>query len=141
MIVTNSTSSSSRGPRKSWIPLYPGTFFSAMPEKISSLRRLSYLSAFLEFVHPCQILPIMRSSLGCNQSSTLTVIYAANSKRLGPRSSSCPYSPKCVEERFCELRHDGVLRSWPLTRLSGIMLPTVSDEPRARSGRQGGRGA
>ena len=46
MIVTNSTSSPSRGLRKSWIPLYPGTFFSAIAEKISSLSRPSYFSAF-----------------------------------------------------------------------------------------------
>ena|SRR5215211_3203030 len=26
-------------------------------------------------------------------------------------SSSCPYSPECVEGKFCELHHDGVLRS------------------------------
>ncbi len=24
---------------------------------------------------------------------------------------SCPYSPKCLEDEFCELRHDGVLGS------------------------------
>ena len=45
MIVTNSTSSLSSGLRKSWILLYPETFFSAIPEKVSSLRSLSYLSA------------------------------------------------------------------------------------------------
>ena len=39
MIVTNSTSSPSRGLRKSWIPLYPGTFISAIVEKISSFSR------------------------------------------------------------------------------------------------------
>ena len=45
MIVTNSTSSLSSGLRKSWILLYPETFFSAIPEKVSSLRSLSYWSA------------------------------------------------------------------------------------------------
>jgi hypothetical protein len=45
MIVTNSTSSLSSGLRKSWIPLYPETSFSAIPEVISSLRSFSYLSA------------------------------------------------------------------------------------------------
>src|SRR5215217_6556281 len=35
----------------------------------------------------------------------------ARSSSLG--SFSCPYSPKCLEGEFCELRHDGVLRSSP----------------------------
>src|SRR5215212_3895450 len=60
-----------------------------------------------------------------------------------PWLSLCPYSPKSLEGRSSkfELPIYGVLRSWPLTRLSGIMLPTVSDEPRARLGRHGGHGA
>jgi hypothetical protein len=59
MIVTNSTSSLAIGLRRSWIPLYPRSPFSAMPRKISSLRRFSYLSAFSGLVHPCQILHII----------------------------------------------------------------------------------
>ena len=41
--------------------LYPGTFFAAIPGKISSLRSASYVSAFCGVVHPCQILPTMCS--------------------------------------------------------------------------------
>jgi hypothetical protein len=31
----------------------------------------------------------------------------------GPGPYFCLYSPECVEEKFCELRRDGVLRSSP----------------------------
>src|SRR5829696_4994959 len=88
MIVTNSISSLSSGLRKSWIPLYPETFLSAIPEKISSLRRLSYLSAFWGVVHPCQILPITRFSFECNQLSTPIVVYDAKNQAAG----SVPFS-------------------------------------------------
>src|SRR5215208_7740453 len=59
------------------------TFFSAMPEKISSLRSLSYLSALWGAVHPCQILPIMRSSFWCDRLSGPTLLYDAKNQIAG----------------------------------------------------------
>src|SRR3712207_5816836 len=41
---------------------------------------------------------------------------------LCPGPSSCLYSPKCVEEEFCELRLEGFLGSSPHTWGGGIML-------------------
>jgi Big-like domain-containing protein len=38
--------------------------------------------------------------------------------------SLCPYSPECLEEEFCELRHNGVLRS-----SRGPVLPTRATCP------------
>jgi hypothetical protein len=32
-------------------------------------------------------------------------------ERCGIPRNGCLYSPECVEEEFCELRHNGVLRS------------------------------
>src|SRR5215203_7488523 len=46
-----------------------------------------------------------------------------------PVDSSCPYSPKCVEGFFCELRVDGVLGSWLRGSAGGIMLVVEGDIP------------
>jgi hypothetical protein len=41
-------------------------------------------------------------------------------------SSTLLYSPECVEEEFCELRHDGVLRSsHPVSQ--GVIIQVSSD--------------
>src|SRR5215211_959661 len=47
----------------------------------------------------------------------------------------CPYSPKCVEGEFCELRHHGVLGSSPclacVSRLHTIVkILRMSDAPK-----------
>src|SRR5215217_8517004 len=41
----------------------------------------------------------------------------------------CPYSPECVEEKFCELRLYGVLGSWLRGSAGGIMLVVEEDIP------------
>src|ERR671913_515357 len=101
MIVTNSTSSLLSGLRKSWIPLYPETFFSAIPEKISCLRRFSYWSAFSRVVHPCQILPITRSSSGCNQLSRPAVVYDAQCQAAGS-APLWPIFTRVQDESYAE---------------------------------------
>ena len=35
------------------------------------------------------------------------------------------YSPKCLEEEFCELRRDGVLRSWGMRKDRGYKTPVL----------------
>jgi hypothetical protein len=45
----------------------------------------------------------------------------------GPTLCSYPYSPECVEEEFCELRRDGVLRSscfWTAALPPGMLCTT-----------------
>ena len=60
----------------------------------------------------------------------------------GSVPSSCPYSPECVEEEFCELRHNGVLRSSALPLCPGAhtlpsdrsMLPSLRGQLTPREG-------
>lgn len=138
MIVTNSTSSLSRGLRKSWILLYPETFFSAMPEKISSLRRFSYLSAFWGVVHPCQILPITLSSFACNQPSTLTVAYDTETQA-GWVSSPLALVQACVAHHVSPMNRScmeilsrsavGVLPRMGTLLLAALTLATCRGDP------------
>ena len=43
-------------------------------------------------------------------------------------ASSCPYSPKYLEEEFCELRIDGVLRSSPIGCSRKFEFQAVTEE-------------
>src|SRR5215203_3920696 len=64
----------------------------------------------------------MQSSSCPQRSNSMTL--ATGEKGLGERL----YSPECVEGEFCELRHDGVLRSSALPWCSGAY--TCSSERR-----------
>src|SRR5215212_6172355 len=116
MIVTNSTSSLPSGLRKSWIPLYPETSCSAIPEKISSLRSLSYLSALWGVVHPCQILPITQASFVCNQSSRPTVVYDAKTQTAKVSSPSAHMHPSTRHESCRKSVYDFLCNALPTRR-------------------------
>src|SRR5215208_4230124 len=65
------------------------------------------LVGVLGVVHPCQILPITRSSLACNQSSRHTVVYDAKNQMAGSVS---------LWPIFTRVRGRGILRTSALRR-------------------------
>ena len=53
------------------------------------------------------------------------------------RPSSCPYSPECVEEEFCEVRLEGLSTkalggSWPTGVFDGLAFPASGLVARAQ---------
>src|SRR5215211_5264847 len=65
----------------------------------------------------------LRQRYSCRVANRVGILRA-------PAPPPCPYSPKCVEEEFCELRLYGVLRPAPAPYQSGRARATFRPLPR-----------